>query len=183
MPELKKIDLNQPAAPAAPQKPAVANNQQSVSSPMSPSSSPKKLPIMHLVLVVVVILFGLSTGYGISRLTPGKTAGGTAGKGKLEQNTKVAVGDVFGVEDDTTFSDTAEGVLEKGGIKGEGTHHLLRPGGDSQSVYLTSSVVDLDALQGHKIKVWGQTFTAQTAGWLMDVGKVQVLELDAQKPE
>ena len=27
-----------------------------------------------------------------------------------------------------------------------------------------------------KIKVWGQTQTAQYAGWLMDVGRVEVLE-------
>ena len=31
-------------------------------------------------------------------------------------------------------------------------------------------------LGGKKIKVWGQTQTAQYAGWLMDVGRVEVAE-------
>ena len=33
-----------------------------------------------------------------------------------------------------------------------------------------------------KVKVWGETFKGQTAGWLMDVGRVQVVELDAEPP-
>ena len=68
-----------------------------------------------------------------------------------------------------------EGNLESGGINGEGTHKLIRPGGDSQTVYLTSSVLDLNQFVGKKVKVWGQTFSAKKAGWLMDVGRVEVL--------
>ena len=37
---------------------------------------------------------------------------------------------------------------------------------------LTSVNIDLDK----KVKVWGETNTAQEAGWLMDVGKLELLE-------
>ena len=74
-----------------------------------------------------------------------------------------------------TFKDIAEGILKGGGINGEGQFHLVRPGGESQNVYLTSSAVDLSKFIARKIKVWGETQTAQHAGWLMDVGRVEVL--------
>ena len=41
---------------------------------------------------------------------------------------------------------------------------------------MTSSVVDLSQFVDRKVKVWGSTQTAQVAGWLMDVGRVEVLE-------
>lgn len=81
-----------------------------------------------------------------------------------------------GVEDLKTFKDMAEGQLEKGGIGGEGSWHLVRPGGDSQSVYLTSSTVDLSPYVGKKVRVHGQTIAGQKAGWLMDVGFVELLQ-------
>ena len=66
-------------------------------------------------------------------------------------------------------------MLKKGGIEGEGAYHLERSGGPSQNVYLTSSVLDLSQLVGRKIKVWGETNSAQKAGWLMDVGRAQII--------
>ena len=87
----------------------------------------------------------------------------------------VAKGTTEGSTDTSTFKDTAEGTLKTGGIDGEGAFHLVRPGGDSQNVYLTSSIVDLSKYVNQKLKVWGQTQKAQHAGWLMDVGKIQVL--------
>jgi len=81
-----------------------------------------------------------------------------------------------GISDESTFKDTAEGKLESGGIDGEGTHHLERPGGISQNVYITSSNVDLQKFVGRKVKVDGKTFAAEKAGWLMDVGQLEVLE-------
>ena len=68
------------------------------------------------------------------------------------------------------------GTLKEGGIQGEGQFHLVRPGGVSQNVYLTSSSVDLSKFVGKKIKVWGETEKAQYAGWLMDAGRVEVIE-------
>jgi len=93
------------------------------------------------------------------------------------------VGDVIGVNDTKTFKDEVKGVLDKGGFNGEGSHKLLRPGGASQTVYLTSSVVDLDEFVGHEVTINGQTFSGQKVGWLMDVGRVKVEKLNAPLPE
>lgn len=81
-----------------------------------------------------------------------------------------------GLADEKTFRDSAEGTLEAGGVNGEGTHHLVRNGGPSQNVYLTSTVIDLESFIGKKVQVWGETISARKAGWLMDVGKVKVIE-------
>ncbi len=133
------------------------------------SSKPWLKPVL---IWIAVILLGLGTGYVLANANKtGKSLIALPGsKGSAE------VGKTYGSADTTTFSDTAEGVMKEGGINGEGQFHLVRPGGDSQNVYLTSSLVDLSQFIGHKVKVWGQTQKAQTAGWLMDVGKVQVEE-------
>ncbi len=94
----------------------------------------------------------------------------------------VKAGDIFGSNHEV-FKDVAEGYLEQGGINGEGSHKLLRTGGDSQTVYLTSSVTDLDKLSGMQVKVWGETYQGQKAGWLMDVGKIEVIDPNASSPE
>lgn len=89
---------------------------------------------------------------------------------------KTKVEKTAGIADKKTFKDKAEGVLEEGGLDGEGNFHLERPGGESQNVYLTSTTVDLSQYIGKKIRVWGETFNAEKAGWLMDVGLVEVLQ-------
>jgi hypothetical protein len=96
---------------------------------------------------------------------------------------EVVVGQVYGSDDQDRFKDISEGVVAEGGIDGEGTHHLVRPGGASQTVYLTSSVVDLDLFIGHKVQLRGETFSAQKAAWFMDVGSVKVVELNAEQAE
>lgn len=80
-----------------------------------------------------------------------------------------------GIQDKKTFKDKAEGILREGGIDGEGQFHLERPGGESQNVYLTSTTVDLSQYLGKKVRVWGETFKAEKAGWLMDVGLIEIL--------
>lgn len=95
----------------------------------------------------------------------------------------VKVGDIFGSADEKAFNTSATGVIDKGGINGEGTHKLVRPGGISQTAYLTSSVIDLDSLVGHQVTVWGETFKGQKAGWLMDVGRAKVETLNAPLPK
>jgi hypothetical protein len=72
--------------------------------------------------------------------------------------------------------DTAEGVIQVGGLNGEGTFHLVRDGGASKYVYLTSSVVDLGKFVDKKVQIWGQTLASKKVGWLMDVAKVQVTQ-------
>jgi hypothetical protein len=92
-------------------------------------------------------------------------------------------GDVFGSQDADTFNDSAQGYLVAGGIDGEGSHRLERMGGISQTVYLTSSVTDLDKFVGMDVKVWGETNKGQKAGWLMDVGRVQIVNIQGTQPE
>lgn len=135
---------------------------------------------LKLALVVVLILVaGVASGYALStRQSVAEELKSTESLGQED----LRPGDVFGNPDKETFRDDAEGVLVKGGIDGEGSHHLVRPGGESQNVYLTSSVVDLDQFINHKIRVWGETFAAQKAGWLMDVGRLEVLELNVEVP-
>ncbi|MEX2028221.1 MAG: hypothetical protein WD988_01865 [Candidatus Curtissbacteria bacterium] len=76
-----------------------------------------------------------------------------------------------------TFKDQAEGTIESNDQLdkyAQGTHKLIRPGGEDQTAYLTSSVLDLDQYIGQKVKVFGETFGSSQVGWLMDVGKVEV---------
>lgn len=132
------------------------------------SSSPAKV----VILLVVIALVGVATGFGLSKFS--EQTGTSIVPAALNPNAPQK-GKTYGSGDESIFKDTAEGVLREGGIEGEGQYHLERSGGESQNVYMTSSSVDLAQFQGKKVKVWGQTQKAQTAGWLMDVGKVQVL--------
>lgn len=126
-----------------------------------------------LIALVMVVLLGIGSGYFLAKNT-NKTA--LSNLGVSTSGSKVAKGTVVGSEDLKTFKDMVEGKLEKGGIDGEGQFHLVRPGGASQNVYMTSSIVDLSIFIEKKVKVWGETQKAQKAGWLMDVGRVEVLE-------
>lgn len=118
----------------------------------------------------LLVVLGVLTGYVLSK-QGASTLGVTSQKTTIVKTDKVA-----GVSDMETFKDSAVGVMEKGGINGEGTHKLIRDGGPSQTAFLISSIVDLDEYTGKKVKVWGQTFAAKKAAWLMDVGKVEVQE-------
>lgn len=120
-------------------------------------------------LIIAAIIFGVGTGYLTSNLTK---------KNKKEITTinKSTSKKTVGIVDKKTFKDKAEGILKEGGIDGEGSFHLERPGGKSQNVYLTSTTVDLSKFLGKKVRVWGETFQAEKAGWLMDVGLVEMLQ-------
>lgn len=139
---------------------------------------------MFAILSVLVLLGGSATGIGLSQLNAKeKSNAGESGTPLQQVATGVIKeGDVFGSPEEKDFKDSAEGYLEIGGIDGEGSHRLLRDGGPSQTVYLTSSSTDLDKFEGMKVKVWGETFKGQKAGWLMDVGRVKVMEVNAQPP-
>jgi hypothetical protein len=129
-----------------------------------------------LIAFGMFILLGIGTGFIVSNLL-GNSPSSPSGDSETINANGVSVnkGDIIG-SDDSDFSDSAEGVLEIGGIEGEGAFHLVRTGGESQNVYLTSAALDLTPFVGRKIKVWGQTQTALHAAWLMDVGRVQVLD-------
>ncbi len=124
------------------------------------------LPII-IVFFVIFVLLGVGLGYYLSNIEGPSLSSNS--------RTTTSSKSASGVLDKEKFPDKAEGKLKKGGIDGEGNFHLERTGGDSQNVYLTSSTVDLSQYIGKKVRVWGQTFTAQKAGWLMDVGYLEVL--------
>lgn len=130
-----------------------------------------KMPSRQLlILLFAFVVLGIGSGFVIAKATVGKAVTGN----EIKTASQVQKGTTFGSNDTNVFKDTAEGVLKKGGIDGEGQYHLEREGGESQNVYLTSSAVDLSLVVGRKVKVWGQTQKAQRAGWLMDVGRVEV---------
>jgi len=146
-------------------------NQEKIIHDLKGSQKKDKTKLILMITSVLVVGAGVLTGYFLFQ-TKGKVMllNKNDGTSKLIKSEKM-----IGSTDKKTFRDVAEGRLEKGGIDGEGTHKLIRPGGESQNVYLTSSVIDLDQYVGKKVRVWGETFSAQKAGWLMDVGRIEIL--------
>jgi len=134
------------------------------------TKSPSQTNTMKYVgLLFVIVLLGIGTGFGLTKVTGNSTGDPSA------PDYSVSKGKSFGVSNTKDFQDQATGTIKVGGIEGEGAYHLERPGGESQNVYMTSSLVDLSQFVGKKVKVWGETQAAEHAGWLMDVGKVEVL--------
>lgn len=128
-----------------------------------------------LIIFVMVVFLGIGSGYFASRVTGGGSITSRTSTGGGSGQT-LKKGDIFGSTDSKTFKDSVEGELKAGGVDGEGAFHLERSGGESQNVYMTSSVIDLEPFVGKKVKVWGETHAAEKAGWLMDVGRLQLLD-------
>lgn len=174
---LRKIDLS-----ATPPE----DKQKLPSTPPSgQESSRSSNPAMKIIAYLLVVAIGIGTGYFAHNQVAGSsgTTGGAGGSVNPQVDSSgLKVGETYGAPETIKFKDTAVGVLDRGGINGEGSHKLLREGGKSQTVYLTSSVIDLDQFVGTKVTVWGDTFSAQKAGWLMDVGRVKVEQLNAPIP-
>lgn len=126
-----------------------------------------------IILFLILAVLGIGTGYLLLQ-TQGPSLIGVPGGGSVSKGGDAQKGKTFGAKD-IRNTDEAEGTLREGGIDGEGAYHLERPGGESQNVYLTSSVLDLSQFMGKKVKVWGETHEAEKAGWLMDVIRLQVL--------
>jgi len=151
--------------------PQASNTSPSPVAPLVKSfAAPKKMG--NLILPIVVVLAVMGVGIGSGWLLSGNKVKGTSTVAPGAKDTAKEAG----IADEKTFTDSAEGQLESGGIDGEGTHHLVREGGPSQNVYLTSTVIDLGSFEGKKVQVWGQTIAGRKAGWLMDVGKVKVID-------
>ncbi len=148
------------------------------------SMNKKKLTQMLAVFSLIAVVLGIGTGFGLSRLMA-QTTGLGGGANVTESGSpkgKVKVGEVYGSDDKETFKDNATGVVVAGGVANEGSHSLIRPGGETQTVALTSSVVDLDKFVNTKVQVWGETNSSKKAGWFMDVGRVEVVEVDVEPP-
>lgn len=132
-------------------------------------SQMKKNSMVILSVYVVLILLGLGTGYMLVQNGVGGSSTGTKG------STMVSNEKVVGVKDASKYTNCPTGTLEKEGLDGEGTHHLVRPGGPSQTAYLVSSIIDLDQYVGMTVKLCGTTMQAQRAPWLMDVERLEIL--------
>jgi len=120
-------------------------------------------------IILAIILAGTASGYFLANRGGGWVIkeGATAIRGPKE----------VGIKNPELFPDSASGRIEinDSEIVTEGSHKLMRSGGESQTAYLTSSVVDLNQFLGMCVKIWGETFAAEKAGWLMDVGWVERL--------
>lgn len=131
------------------------------------SASPLKI---FLIVLAAALVAGAGTGY---ILASGSSKGSTAGLPLSTTAPKSAQ------QDASTFKDFAEGVIQPKPSPtdgqdqySEGAYLLIRQG--AAPVALTSSVVDLSQYIGKKVKVYGETQQAIQAGWLMDVGRVDV---------
>lgn len=161
------METTTPQTPVQQVQTAVTNATQTVLKQLPLKD--RKLP-MYIGIALLVVLLGVGSGWFLSNRTSGASGSPT----KSAPGAKTSATEA-GIGDEKTFKDTATGDLQEGGINGEGTHHLVRPGGDTQNVYLTSTVIDLGSFVGKKVQVWGQTISAQQAGWLMDVGKIKAI--------
>ncbi|NTU46169.1 hypothetical protein HGA88_00935 [Candidatus Roizmanbacteria bacterium] len=121
------------------------------------------------IILTFALILGIGAGFLLARISASSNNSSSTAQ-KIEQTDKKG-----GILDKKTFKDQAEGTLKADGINGEGNFHLERTGGESQNVSLTSSTVDLSPYLNKKVRVWGQTFSSSKAGWLMDVGYVEVL--------
>ena len=138
-------------------------------------TAPKQATLAKIIpYLVVVLLVGLGIFTGLVASSVQKA------KAQNQQAKSIAEEELSPQQQESfaqTFRDEAEGTVEKNDDLdkyAQGTHKLLRPGGESQTAYLTSSVLDLDEYVGKKVKVFGETFGSSQVGWLMDVGKVEV---------
>lgn len=136
----------------------------------SPKKTGKNSNMKIVGIFIAVILFGLGSGYVLaSKNSSSDNSGSNVSLMGAEK------GKIFGAESTKGFDSPAEGIIKEGGIEGEGAFHMERPGGDDQTVYLTSSSVDIGKFINKKVRVWGKSQDAQHAGWLLDVGRLEVL--------
>ncbi len=138
------------------------------------NASSAKENVVVVVLSILVVGVGVLTGWLLSgsRLTPAgeerklQVTSESASTNSLEEGQVV----------DSQKYGEVEGVLVKGGIKGEGTHHIERDNNPARYVYLSSTVIDLDKYTGKKVKIWGETISSVNAPWLMDVVKIKTID-------
>ena len=128
--------------------------------------------ILPYFVVAVIVALGIGTGLVTSSVQKAKA--------QNHQAVSLAEEELTPEQQQSfaqTFRDEAEGIIEKNDdfdTYAQGPWKLIRTGGESQTAYLTSSVMDLDEYIGKKVKVYGETFGSGQVSWLMDVGKVEV---------
>ncbi len=146
-----------------------SQNTTPVQMPQMPVKIDFKKTWPYIAVACGVVLLGVASAWFLStKIMNNSTSSKAAAPGAKVTSTEA------GLLDPNVKYVTATGVLADGGIGNEGTHHLTRDGGPSQTVYLTSSVVDLQSFVGKKVEIWGETLSSKKAGWLMDVHKIKI---------
>ena len=130
--------------------------------------SKSKGKLFYVTVFTLIVLAGIGLGFLANQMRSTSTKRGMSIITRKGGGVTKA-----GIKDNKSFKDKAVGILKEGGIDGEGSFHLSRPGGKSQNVYLTSSTVDLSQFLNKKVEVWGKTYSSKKAGWLMDVGYIE----------
>ncbi|MBN1168659.1 hypothetical protein JXA63_02095 [Candidatus Woesebacteria bacterium] len=123
--------------------------------------------------IVLVVFAGIGSGWFLSGSSAKQTGSEPVSEVIQEDNGKTAG---IPIQNNEDKFDEAEGILESGGIDGEGTHHLVREGGPTKYVYLTSITLDLESFVGKTVLVKGETMAAQSAPWLMDVWVIKEIK-------
>ena len=154
----------------------------SANKPVDKTFNPLKTPDIPKFVYPIVIVGAIMVGFAASRFFPSQSGSVSPEESlvanqaaQIVEGEEVKTGVVYG-NTSQTFSDSATGVVKKGGVNGEGTHTLDREGGADQNAALTSSVVDLDLFIDKKVEVKGETNASRKAGWFMDVGSIKILE-------
>ena len=129
-------------------------------------------------IILAIVIAGGVTGYFLANRGQGSMMVATQSKQLIGGAETVQTSTEVGIKDEKAFKDTSQGKIVVNDNKDiiEGSHKLLRPGGPSQTAYLTSSVLDLNQFLGKCVQIWGETFAGQKAGWLMDVGRIKILD-------
>jgi len=177
--EIKKIDLNDTGKTAT-SSPNISFVEESSKNPIM--ANKRILPT--IIIFIAVIAAGMLTGSFLKSKVSSGTGSATSASGVKTEipQSGVKVGDTYGSADEKIFRDKVLGVVDKGGVNGEGTHKLVRPGGSTQTVCISSTTIDLDQLVGHQVTLWGETFKGQKCGWLMDVGRAKIENLNVPLP-
>lgn len=151
----------------------------------TPSTTPLRSsrPLSPLPVILILVL-AVTSGFWLSRLSP-STPNSSSGQSSsdtqslsadnISSTQDIKINTIYG-NSSANFKDSATGVIKKGGINGEGTHTLERPGGVTQNAALTSSTLDLDLFVDRQVEVRGETNSSNKSGWLLDVGTVKVLQ-------
>jgi hypothetical protein len=151
-----------------------------------PINNLPKSSLFSLPLILIIVVLALISGFGLSKIFPLANKNGSQSllssgsqpqlsTDSISSPDQLKVGQLYG-DLNSTFKDTATGVIQKGNINGVGTHILIRDGGPTQRASLTSSTVDLDLFVGKTVEVKGETNASDKTGWLLDVGSIKILQ-------
>lgn len=149
------------------------------------TETPPKINKNSKTIFFIIIVLAIVSGFWASRFWPSSksnsniinniTQNNVTPADSLKSTSDLVIGQLYG-DTGKTFTDTATGIILKGGINGEGTHTLQREGGKTQNAALTSSTVDLDLFIDKKVEIKGETNSSTKAGWFLDVGIIKIME-------